>query len=426
MCTEPSSTPSRARRTFGFVGRLLGACSLVASVACSPAAEPRGDDITIGLLLPFTGNASATAANLERAAIFAVDQVNAGGGVRGKELRLVARDTHSEIARSRRAVQELVAEGAVVLLGPENPEIATEIAPMLDAHDVMFLSPLIGASTEPNDDECPTPWFRLAPSARSLGEALAKRMISADMEEVSVVVAAGDYNEALASALTKRFVELGGEVSIVLEVDPAAQSYAEEVGQVLRADADGIGADDGIVLATSPRAGALFVNEFTALSGQKPHWFLSPLLKTELLVQNVAPSALEGAEGVAPGVDDPFDDFPAAFSERWLGDRPLEGAYYYYDAVALSAIALEKAESDPGEMPTYAELEAALVDAARPPGESAGWNELDVALRRLRDDGADVYYSGLTGPLLLNECGFRRTGVTSNFRVENGQIVDED
>jgi ABC-type branched-subunit amino acid transport system substrate-binding protein len=424
MCTESSSTPSRARRTFGFVGRLLGACSLAASVACSPAAEPRGDDITIGLLLPFTGNASATAANLERAAIFAVDQVNAGGGVRGKKLRLVARDTHSEVGRSLRGVQELIAEGAVVLLGPENPEIATEIAPILDAHDVLFLSPLIGASAEPKD-ECPTPWFRLAPSARSLGEALAKRMDLANMEEVSVVVAAGEYNEALAAALTRRFVELGGEVSIVLQVDPAGQSYAEEVGQVIRADADGIGADDGIVLATSPRAGALFVNEFDALSGRKPHWFLSPLLKTELLVQNVAPSALEGAQGVAPGVDDPFEDFPAAFSDRWLGDRPLEGAYYYYDAVALTAIALEKAESDPGEMPTYAELEAALVDAAKPPGESAGWNELELALRRLRD-GADVYYSGLTGPLLLDACGSRRSGVTSNFRVANGQIVDED
>jgi ABC-type branched-subunit amino acid transport system substrate-binding protein len=250
-------------------------------------------------------------------------------------------------------------------------------------------------------------------------------MDAANVEEAFIVAAAGDYNEALVSALTRRFTELGGEVTLTLELDPAAQSYASEVDQVLRADEDEIARDDGIVLATSPRAGALFVNEFDALSGHKPSWFLSPLLKTELLVQNVAPSALEGAKGVAPGVDDPFDDFPAAFSERWLGDRPLEGAYYYYDAVALTAIALEKAASDPGEMPTYAEFEAALVDAAKPPGESAGWNELSLGLRRLRD-GADVYYSGLTGPLLLDACGSRRSGVTTSFHVTNGQIVDDE
>jgi ABC-type branched-subunit amino acid transport system substrate-binding protein len=424
MSTEGSSSSFRARGSFGFVGRLLGACSLALAAACSPAVEPRGDDVTIGLLLPFTGTASATASNLERAAIFAVDRVNAGGGVRGKKVRLMARDTHSQVVRSRQAVHELIGEGAVVLLGPENPEIATEIAPILDAHDVLFLSPLIGASVEPKN-ECPTPWYRLAPSARSLGEALAKRMQLAGMAEAVVIAAAGDYNEALAAALTRRFTELGGEVLTTVEVDPAAQSYTRAVAAAIEADEDGLDDADAVMLATSPRTAALFINEYSALSERRPHWFLSPLLKTDLLVQNVAPAALEGAEGVAPGVDDPFDEFPAAFSKRWLGDQPLEGAYYYYDAVALTAIALEKAESDPGEMPTYAELEAALVDAAKPPGESAAWDEIELGLRRLRD-GQDVYYSGLTGPLLLDQCGSRRSGVTSNFRVENGQIVDEE
>jgi ABC-type branched-subunit amino acid transport system substrate-binding protein len=415
------SSESRARRDRGFSRSLLGSCALSALIACSPATEPRGDDITLGLLLPFTGNASATAANLERAAIFAVDRVNAGGGVRGKQLRLVAGDTHSELARSRRAVQELVAEEPVILLGPEDSEIAADLAPVLDAHEILFLSPLIGASAEPRD-ECPTPWFRLAPSARSLGEALAKRIDAAGIEHVSVIVAAGAYNEALAAAVSRRFSELGGEVSTIIELDPAAQSYTAAARDVL-ATSDRWGeSEGGIVLATSPRAAAIFVNEFSALSGRTPHWFLSPLLKTDLLVQNVAPSTLEGAEGVAPGVNDPFNEFPGAFSERWLGDEPLEGAYYYYDAVALAAMALAKANAGPGEMPTYAELEAALVDAAGPPGESTAWNEIPEGLRRVQD-GADVYYSGLTGPLLLDACGSRRSGVTSSFRVVNGRIV---
>jgi ABC-type branched-subunit amino acid transport system substrate-binding protein len=421
MFTTSLQSRPRARRARAFSRHFLGACALPALVACSPATEPKGDDITLGLLLPFTGNASATAANLERAAIFAVDRVNAGGGVRGKQLRLVARDTHSELGRSRRAVQELVAEGPVILLGPENPEIAAEMAPVLYAHEILFLSPLIGASAEPKD-ECPTPWFRLAPSARSLGEALAKRIDAAGVRHVSVIVAAGGYNEALAAAVSRRFTELGGEVSTTVELDPAAQSYTGAVRDVLAAS-DRLGeSEGGIVLATSPRAAAIFVNEFSALRARTPHWFLSPLLKTDLLVKNVAPATLEGAEGVAPGVHDPFNDFPKAFSERWLGDEPLEGAYYYYDAVALAAIALEEADTGGRELPTYAELEAALVDAAGPPGESTAWDEISVGLRRVQD-GTNVYYSGLTGPLLLDECGSRRSGVTSTFRVVNGRIV---
>jgi hypothetical protein len=182
---------------------------------------------------------------------------------------------------------------------------------------------------------------------------------------------------------------------------------------------------DAVVLATSPRAGALFVNEYDALSDRTPRWFLSPLLKTDLLVQNVAPTAREGAQGVAPKIFDLSDVFPAAFAARWLGDQPLEGAYFYYDAVALVGFALEKAEGDPGEVPDFPELEAALIDAASTAGEARGWDEVESGLRRIRE-GADVNYSGLTGPILLDQCGSRRSGRTSRFTVENGRIVDEE
>ena len=52
----------------------------------------------------------------------------------------------------------------------------------------------------------------------------------------------------------------------------------------------------------------------------------------------MAPDALEGARGVAPKIYDTGADFPDAFASRWQGDQPLEGAYFYYDAVALGAV----------------------------------------------------------------------------------------
>src|SRR5690348_7002674 len=96
------------------------ALALVSTLAlsCSPAeGEPTGG-VVLGLLLPFTGNASATASNLERATIYAVDRVNQGGGVKGKPLRIVSRDTHSDVARARDSAQELIDAGAVVVIGP--------------------------------------------------------------------------------------------------------------------------------------------------------------------------------------------------------------------------------------------------------------------------------------------------------------------
>jgi ABC-type branched-subunit amino acid transport system substrate-binding protein len=396
---------------------LLCAAALPACSSDSVSSDTDADSITVGLLLPFTGSSSATASNFERAVLYAADRVNAGGGVKGHRLRIVSRDTHSDLERSKTSVTELIDAGAVMVIGPESDEIAQEIIPILNAHQVGLLSPVVGAANDAAVD-CSHPWVRLAPSARALGEALAKQVSAHDVNSVALMYAASNYDEALRDAVKSRFETLGGSVALELRLDPNAQSYAEQVEQARSANAE------AIVLTSSPRAGALVVNEFDALSATPPRWFLSPLLKTDLLVQNVAPEALEGALGVAPSIHDTSTDFKIAFGKRWQGDVPLEGAYFYYDAVALLALAIQKTNLDASGALTLTALEAGLLSAAGPPGEGLGWNDIEDALGQLRN-GENVYYSGLTGPLLLNACGERAIGSTTPWEVHAGSILDD-
>lgn len=383
---------------------------------CGPAEEADDGRIVVGLLLPFTGSSSATASNFERAALYAADRINQGGGVHGRRVHVVARDTHSEVERSKASLEDLLAEDAVVIIGPESSEIAAELLPIMTEREAVFLSPLVGAAVDSRDG-CEHPWFRLAPSARALGEALGKQLAAKQAGRTAILYGAGAYNDALRTATNSRYTTLGGEIVLELALDPNAQSYAASIQRVVGEQVE------SVVLATSPRTAALLVNEFDALRGSRPRWFLSPLLKTDLLVQNVAPAALEGAVGVAPKIFDRSDAFPRAFAERWLGDAPLEGAYFYYDAVALLAMALQGSELTAEGRVDHQALETAILDAAAPPGEAAGWNELETGLQRLRE-GDDIYYSGLTGPMLLERCGPRRLGVTSAWTVQAGSIVD--
>jgi ABC-type branched-subunit amino acid transport system substrate-binding protein len=410
---------TRLRSTLSRLAASLGAllCAGTLTACSSTTASDDSDSITVGLLLPFTGSSSGTASNFERAVLYAADRVNQGGGVKGHPLRVVSRDTHSDLERSKTSVMQLIDAGAVVVIGPESDEIAEEIAPILQAHQVGLLSPLVGAA---NDDavDCSHPWFRLAPSARALGEALAKELVAHDVHSVALMYAASNYDEALRDAVRSRFETLGGSVALELRLDPNAQSYAQQVEQARSLNVD------AIVLTSSPRAGALVVNEFDALSATPPRWFLSPLLKTDLLVQNVAPEALEGALGVAPSIQDTSSDFPTAFGERWQGDVPLEGAYFYYDALGLLALAIQKTTLDASGAITLKALEAGLLSAAGPPGEDAGWNNLETGLQQLRN-GENIYYSGLTGPLLLNACGERAIGLTTPWEVHAGSIQDD-
>jgi branched-chain amino acid transport system substrate-binding protein len=395
----------------------LTALCVIAAAGCAPETEPDEEAVNVGLLLPFTGTSSATSSNFERAAMFAAGRVNAAGGIHGKPLRIIAADTHSELGRAERAIDELLDRDIEVLIGPESADIAAAIAQPLAERGVVFLSPLIGAANDESVD-CSSPWFRLAPSARKLGEALAKELDARAVESVAVLYAGDAYNEALRSAAAARFVTLGGSVALELELDPNAQSYASAVRDVLEVEVD------AILLATSPRTGALVVNEMDALSRRPPKWFLSPLLKTELLVQNVAPAALEGAVGVAPRIYDTTSAFPSSFSNRWDGDQPLEGAYFYYDAVALLSFALQKHEHVGGAVDAES-LVAAIVDVAATRGEAYRWNELERGLDRLRD-GVKVNYTGLTGPMLLQDCGSRQLGATTIWEVASGSITEVD
>jgi ABC-type branched-subunit amino acid transport system substrate-binding protein len=402
-------------RSYNLVSTLAIALPLALASACD-GDGPSGDTVTVGLLLPFTGPTSATTRNFERAALYAADRVNAGGGIHGRRLRIVSRDTHDDVERSRQSTDQLIAEGAVVVVGPESAGIAQAIAPALAAHQVAFLSPLIGAADESSLD-CTTPWFRLAPSARSLGEALAKLAWAQNLRSAAVLHSADAYDVALSAAVDARFAALGGQITLRLELDPNAQSYAAIARQTIDAGVE------SIFLAAAARTGALVVNEVQALSPLPLRWFLSPLLKTEVLVANVAPEALEGAFGVAPRIYDTGTAFPDAFSARWQGDRPLEGAYFYYDAVALLALALEKTTPAAGGGIDVQQLPAAIQDAAAPPGEGTAWNEIELGLQRTRS-GGDIYYSGLTGPMLLDACGSRQLGATSTWQVHAGAITE--
>jgi neutral amino acid transport system substrate-binding protein len=407
-----------SRLAASFVARALGLAVLGATLsACSSTPSAPSDALTIGLLLPFTGSSSGTASNFERAVLYAADRVNAGGGVHGRPLRILSADTHSDLARAEESAVELVNAGATVIVGPESSEIASEIVPYLTAHQVAFLSPLVGAANDAQVD-CRASWFRLAPSAQALGEALAKQAIAQKVGSIALMYSRTAYDEALRDAVSTRFTSLHGTVRLTVGLDPNGQSYAAQVNEARSADAD------AIVLTSSPRAGALVVNEFDALSATPPRWFLSPLLKTDLLVQNVAPEALENARGIAPKIYDNTGDFPTAFAARWQGDQPLEGAYFYYDAIALLAFALDRATPNPDGTYDLRVLQSAVRAAAAPPGEAVSWNEVESGLARQRS-GDSIYFSGLTGPLLFDACGDRALGSTSTWRVHSGTIITD-
>jgi ABC-type branched-subunit amino acid transport system substrate-binding protein len=377
--------------------------------------------VKVGLLLPFTGADSATSGNFERAVLFAKDRVNAIGGVGGRMIRVISADTHSDVTRARESAQQLIDAGVPVVIGPESADAAAFIKPLFDKNGVVFLSPLVGAANEQAVD-CTTPWFRLAPSARAMGEALAKQAIAAGKTMVGVFHSDSAYDQAMANAFQNKLIALGGKVSFETLLASDAESYSDQI------PAADVAAAQALLLAAPPRSAALLVNELRFLVHTQLPWYLSPLLKTDLFLQNVAPGALEGATGVTPQIFDRGPQFPSAFAARWGGDQPLDGAYFYFDAMTLLAFGFEQALSVDPTLSADALRNGILTGTGTngtvgANGTAAPWTDIAGALPQV-GAGKMVYYTGLIGPLLFLPCGDRRTGISVPWQVTMGQIQE--
>ena len=388
---------------------------LSAGLACGCGSDEKRPAVKVGVLLPYTGDSAAVGGSLERAVVMAVESVNRGDGLGGKDLLPVFADTRSDPDRAHEAVDKLLAEDIQALIGPESYEIADRILPRLKERGVLFLSPYVSDSIVYQSADN-WPWFRLAPTATAMGQALATRLQR--HPSVAFVFTRDRYCLDFADAAMRRYQELGGTVVWKRGLEPDQVSYSAEVREFPAADTS------VVALVALPLAAARLVTDvFVGLPNVHWQWYLAPHLKTPAFLENTVPSLVEGAIGVAPLASvDP--QFAHAYQDRFLREQPLEGVYFYYDAAALLALSLERAMvASGGERPGLALLAKSLGETAYPSGTVIRWNELSPGVGMLAQ-GRAVYYAGLTGPIQLDASGARTQQIASFWQVRGGTIQD--
>ena len=95
--------------------RVAGAALAVVLLTGCPGGN--GDTIPVGALLPTTGQLSALGAEQLRAVQLAVNQINAAGGVLGKDLRVVHEDDSDSDTKVEEGAQALVDAAVPVVIG---------------------------------------------------------------------------------------------------------------------------------------------------------------------------------------------------------------------------------------------------------------------------------------------------------------------
>ena len=402
---------SRVVTTVCFLGLALG------QSACGN--QNTGPTLNVGLLLPFTGEVGAMGINLEEAAMMVADEVNANGGIAGRKLRLVVGDTHSDASRALDALSSILDENVAAVVGPESADVAMAILPILKQRRLLFVSPYVPDSVDSTDVDTDYPWFRLAATPTSFGQALAKRMIADGKSSVSIIYTSDLYNSALAEAAATTLQQFGGSAVAQIALPVGREDYSSQLTRFPAADLQ------VVLLAADSISGARIVNDMSVLyPTTSRRWYFSPTLKTSSFVANAFPEKIEGAVGVAPSIFASVDRFSAKFTSAWNGDVPLDGAFYYYDALTLVALSIERAWVDAGDQnPTFEELRDAVRAVAHTFGIMTEWDQIPTALNLIRN-GQTTYYTGLSGPILLDNDGVRQMGTAAFWQIQGGEIVD--
>jgi ABC-type branched-subunit amino acid transport system substrate-binding protein len=190
----------------------------------SPGAERTDESpVQIGALVPLTRPGWVEAGQHLLAGLeLAAREVNDTGGIAGRPLELLVRDTAADPQRAAAAVDELARLGVAALAGEYHSVVARAAAARADALGLPFLcsSAVLDALTEQ-----PTEWVaRLAPAQSHGWQIYADFLLSAGHRRIAVATQPSVYWAAGARILRDYLAARGGSVTELdmRELTPAA------------------------------------------------------------------------------------------------------------------------------------------------------------------------------------------------------------
>ena len=338
-------------------GSALGTVSLATALA-KPAIAA-SDPIRIGYLPALTGPSSSTGVAITRGTQLAVDEINAAGGVNGRKIELITRDTQSDPTKAVNGVAELTGRQKVNLVwGP------------LNSGEALAATPLIARNGVPQLDSCwvdsltdPAKWplaFRNAPTNQQVGGAATHYVLDVlKLHKVAVIGDTTGYGTASVEAYVPMLKSKGAEVVYQGETDASNPDVKPELLRMRDAGAQ-------VIMPWSVNAGFLsrilntrgemgwdvpVVGQTTLGSGQTKALLAKPEYWNKVYQNNFRPCSYM-ADGKLPPLAAEFvDRLQKAKIE--MGDTLLWWIAIGYDAPRLVAETVKAVGTEPKAMAAH-------------------------------------------------------------------------
>ncbi len=320
------------RRASSTLGISTLAVALLLGGAAFPVNAKESVPITIALEAPLSGNQSANGEDMLRGAQLAATQINAAGGVLGRDIRIIAIDDAADPNKAASAVKQAKRASAVAVVGPYNSGVGVKNLPTYVANKIfpMRMTSAVttegyGATTQPMESQ-------IAPVEITA-------IVASGVTSVAMLIDPSDYTATIAEQTKAGLLTQGITVTEVT-ITEAQSTYLPQITEAL---ATGPGM---LYSSTYYPEGSTIAKELATIN---------TTAKCFMGLANVDPAFVQEA-GLAAAQNCTFSGVPAApqlptakkYTKAYVKafqKRPGVWGAFTYDSVKVLAAAMQESGS---------------------------------------------------------------------------------
>jgi len=226
-CRAIASRDDRTVRPSSWL-RML-ACAAIGLAAPFAAHGDEQDDIVIGQIVSRAGGVADVGREIGLGTQACVQWVNAGGGVRGRRLRLVSRDAGDDAAAALAEWREMVSRSAIVaLLTPMGRAVNGDLLPWAAREGLAVLAPYgAGALSSQAAVLSSTFFLRTHPSVEALR--ITTQLQTLGIERIAVLYGDDDLGRETLAAFEEALASSGGAAAALIPLRGANAAQALDV-----------------------------------------------------------------------------------------------------------------------------------------------------------------------------------------------------
>ncbi|AIY02210.1 hypothetical protein ART_2611 [Arthrobacter sp. PAMC 25486] len=325
------------------------AATILATTACGGILgggdEKTADSgpIKIAAVIPLSGSSAPTGVFMKNGMQMAIDEINAKGGVLGRQLQFDPEDEACDPTQAAAAANKAVSNGAVVSVGGYCSGATLPTLPIFEKANIPMIIPAANSQDLVNQ-KLPNV-FLINGTGVQQAAAAVKFMVKDGVKTVALVDDNTSYSKDIATQ-TKKDLETDGNVKVALSTSVTAgeSDYSSVVHDIMGAN------PDMLYWTGYYQEGGLIINQLKAAGYTGKIMVADGSVDASLI--KIAGAA--NAEGVFATMTQTPDTIKGA--ETWIADYTKKfgsapGPYstQSYDAVRVAAEAITKAGSTDGD-----------------------------------------------------------------------------